>query len=333
MIKQFLKGAFTALTLGIILSLNTAAAEAGDSIEIDDSGNVTLMSDHAAEDGITALQFSLEVETDADADVYFEFNPENSVKISDYRYHAESNSLNIYMVGSEQLFDDMGLLNIGAVSAADKDGNIVDVNVSAMEDSLKYVYQNTLTDVSLNAETTASGTEPTATTATTVSTTAVTTKPNAATTASAAATTAKPTATATASAAESTAKPTTTTKATATETAVSHIASDEEIRNWAIEDYKDRTGVTAAKAEINENSEGQYEITLTDEAGNVLDTYVIDPVTGIGTNSANEEVNLPQTGNNSPATILIVIGGVIITVIGFCVVRSSGVIRRKKDEK
>ena len=32
---------------------------------------------------------------------------------------------------------------------------------------------------------------------------------------------------------------------------------------------------------------------LTDDSGNILDIYVINPETAIGTDSANEEVNLP----------------------------------------
>ena len=69
---------------------------------------------------------------------------------------------------------------------------------------------------------------------------------------------------------------------------------------------------------------------LTDDSGNILDIYVINPDTGIGTDSANEEVNLPQTGNNSLMNILIFLNAVILTGFGFYTVRLSGVIRRKK---
>ncbi|MDE5565239.1 MAG: hypothetical protein K2I93_08780, partial [Oscillospiraceae bacterium] len=85
--------------------------------------------------------------------------------------------------------------------------------------------------------------------------------------------------------------PTTTTVTTETitiEPTNNHIASDEEFCDWAISDYQSKTGITAVKAEINENAEGQYEITLFDASENVLDTYVIDPNTGICTYSANQ---------------------------------------------
>lgn len=347
MIKQILKGSFIALILGIILSFNTAAAESGYSIKIDDSGNVTLISENEDKNGVTVLQFSLKVKANSGADISFEFNSENNFKVSEYRYHPESSCLNIYLSDSEILFDGIDSINIGTVSAKDKAGKEVNVDVSAVDNSLKYVYQNALTSSSFDTETTTVVTGPASIT---TSTTITTAKPSAAT--STAKTTAKPTVT-TFSTVVTTAKPTvmtasavvTTTNTvvttfpvavttkTTTETSGRHIASDEEFCNWAIIDYKNKTDVTAAKAEINENSDGQYEIILTDDSGNVLDTYVIDPYTGIGTNSANEEVNLPQTGNNSVTNILTFGGAFLITIIGLFAVRSSGVIRHKKDEE
>jgi len=120
---------------------------------------------------------------------------------------------------------------------------------------------------------------------------------------------------------------------TTTTTAITHIAYDEELCKWAINDYQKKTGVLADKAEIDKNSKEQYNITLLDEAGNVLDTYVINPDTGIGVNSDNEEVNLPQTGNNSMMNILIALGAALLMGFGFYTVKISGVINRKKNEK
>ena len=59
---------------------------------------------------------------------------------------------------------------------------------------------------------------------------------------------------------------------TTEETTVTHIASDEDLCDWAIVDYEDKTGITAAEAEI----------TLTDQDDEVLDVYIIDPNTGKG---------------------------------------------------
>ncbi|MDE6088165.1 MAG: LPXTG cell wall anchor domain-containing protein [Oscillospiraceae bacterium] len=118
-----------------------------------------------------------------------------------------------------------------------------------------------------------------------------------------------------------------------TTTTIQHIASDEELCDWAINDYEDKTGVTPVNAEITEDPDGQYEITLTDQDDEVLDVYVIDPNTGIGTDSNHEEVNLPQTGNNSLTNMLIAFGSLMTTAFGFLAVKSSGVLRRKKNEK
>ena len=327
--KQFIKCALIALTLGVILPLNVAAAEATNSIKIDNLGNVTLMSDQAEKDGITAIQLSLKVKADPDADISFEFNSENNVKVSEYRYHAESSCLNIYLSNSEPLFGGSDLLDIGAVSAKDTAGNSVDVKVDAVENSLKYVYQNTLTEVAFNVETAATETTTTELATTTTTTTQSETTTTTTTTQPATTTTTTTTQPATTTTTTTTA----TTEAITIEPTNNHIASDEEFCDWAISDYQSKTGITAVKAEINENAEGQYEITLFDASENVLDTYVIDPNTGIGTNSANQEVNLPQTGNNLLTNLLIALGALMLMGLGFYTVKISGIIHRKENKK
>lgn len=328
MLKKVLLGAFTALSLGAIISLNIGAVEAANNIKIDEAGNVILVSDNEETDGVTALQLSLKVDSDIDVDVSFEFNSENDIKISEYRYHEETNCLNIYISDSKPLFDGEDILDIGSVSAKDIDGNSVDVEIDVVKDSLKYVYQNTLMEDEFEVQI-----ETKPTTAATTSTT-TTTKPTTTTTTSTTTTT-KPTTTTTTS--TTTTSTTTTTKLTTTTTTTEanngHIASDEELRTWAITDYQDATGITAAKAEINENSEGLYEITLSDDSGSVLDVYVIDPDTGVGTNSANEEINLPQTGNNTMTNVLIALGALMFMVLGVYIIKISGIIRREENEK
>ena len=81
-----------------------------------------------------------------------------------------------------------------------------------------------------------------------------------------------------------------------TTTTPTHIASDEEICDWAVKDYAKKTGVTPENAEIEYTADGNAVITLTDAEGNVLDVYTVDPATGVGTESDGGEVNLPQTG-------------------------------------
>ena len=64
---------------------------------------------------------------------------------------------------------------------------------------------------------------------------------------------------------------------------------------WSQKDYQDKTGTTA-NAAITGWSDTEYEITLTDDDDNVLDTYTVNPDTGVGTDAQGKEVNLPQTG-------------------------------------
>ena len=113
-----------------------------------------------------------------------------------------------------------------------------------------------------------------------------------------------------------------------------HIASDDDLRNWAINDYKNKNknGQTNISAEITSKSNDTYEITLRDKDGNTVDVYTIDPVTGSGSNSANEDVDLPQTGSNSMKNWMILLGAFILIMCGWFSVRSSGFIRRKESE-
>ena len=73
-------------------------------------------------------------------------------------------------------------------------------------------------------------------------------------------------------------------------------------------------------------------LTLTDENGNVLDVYTVDPKTGTGTDSSNAEVNLPQTGNNSMTNWLLCVGAAMFMAFGFGAVKASGIFKRKEDE-
>ena len=127
----------------------------------------------------------------------------------------------------------------------------------------------------------------------------------------------------------------TTTKPTSTKpvtTTVKHIASDEDLCNWSVKNYNGKNESSAATAEITDKSNSQYQITLTDDSGDVLDVYEINPETGIGHDSNGNEVNLPQTGNNSLKNIMVVLGAFMMTVFGFVSVKFSGIFRRKENE-
>ena len=103
--------------------------------------------------------------------------------------------------------------------------------------------------------------------------------------------------------------------------------SDDELAQWAIKDYQDKTGVTAASAEVKPISDDKYEIVLKDADGNILDTYTINPETGIGTNSSNDAVDLPQTGMSGAHKAIAGLAA-LMTLTGVALVAKS----RRKDE-
>lgn len=77
--------------------------------------------------------------------------------------------------------------------------------------------------------------------------------------------------------------------------------------------------------EINDTADGKCEITLKDVSGNVLDVYTIDRQTGEGTNSANEPINLPQTGNYSLTNVFIALAAFMMIIFGAATAKSSRV--------
>ena len=95
--------------------------------------------------------------------------------------------------------------------------------------------------------------------------------------------------------------------------------TQEDFKDWAMKDYTTKTGNAPAKAALLETADGNYTITLTDEDGEVLDVYTVNPETATGTNMANEVVSLPQTGYSDIykvlvglATLMTVGGGTLI---------------------
>jgi len=106
------------------------------------------------------------------------------------------------------------------------------------------------------------------------------------------------------------------------------LQSDDVLKAWSEKDYYTKTGKTVT-ADITAKNDAFYEITLTDEAGNVAATYKIDPVTAIGTDAAGAEVNLPQTGNNSVHAAAAVGGAAALIAAGYWLMRRAS---RKKDE-
>ena len=98
-------------------------------------------------------------------------------------------------------------------------------------------------------------------------------------------------------------------------------------------DYKSRTGKEAAESVLKENYDGTFTVILSDDKGNVLDKYIIDPETGMGRNSKGEKVDLPQTGNNSVKTVAAAAVAVSFMTVGAAAVYASGIGRKKKDNE
>ena len=102
--------------------------------------------------------------------------------------------------------------------------------------------------------------------------------------------------------------------------------TQEDFKDWAMKDYATKTGNTPAKAALLETADGSYAITLTDEDGEVLDVYTVNPETATGTNMANEVVSLPQTGYSDIYKIFVGLA-TLMTVSGVTLIVKT----RKKD--
>lgn len=110
-----------------------------------------------------------------------------------------------------------------------------------------------------------------------------------------------------------------------------NIASDEQLCSWANKDYQSKNKVTDTNASIKSTADGDREITITDSKGNVLDKYTIDPKTGKGVNSANEAVDLPQTGINSMYKLFTILGAFIMIGLGIICIKGSMKVRRREE--
>lgn len=321
------------------IKVATVSAEAGS--EIDVPVEIT------SNEGIVAISFTIEYDTDAlelvsvkDCGLFADasYTPGGDLTAVPFRVMWE-NALatdNYTDTGSVAVFHfnvldtaESGLSEIKINVEAD---NTFDVNMDDV------AFESVNGGIEIAGEETTTTTTETTTTTTTTTTTAATTTTEETTTTTEETTTTETTTTTTTEATtttteETTTESTTTVSETTTTTTEKYFASEDELCNMAIEDYKQKTGTTPAKAEATTNADGTLSIVLTDESGKVLDTYVIDPVTGIGTNSNGSEVNLPQTGNNSMKTVAATSAALALTLLGSFAVVKSGVIRKKEDEQ
>lgn len=133
--------AFIAVCLALPMqAFATEMQEDSQRIELSQNENkvdVAVTSSVAAREEISSLQLSLKVVSTGDADIQFVPNSSLPAKIVDSRYHADTETLNIYVAGGTALFDKSSpTCRLGSLVVASKDGV---VTVSALEGSLKYV--------------------------------------------------------------------------------------------------------------------------------------------------------------------------------------------------
>ena len=115
-------------------------AQSGDGFLLDEEGNVTLVSDHAAKEEISSFQFSVKVDSAEAKSVEFQFG-ENSARVTEFRYDQAGDNLNVYVAGVDPLFEEnTDTLDVGKIVILDGNGNPVPATVTVVEDSLQYVY-------------------------------------------------------------------------------------------------------------------------------------------------------------------------------------------------
>ena len=141
--RYIVQGFMTMILFAVMLPMRVSAAS-GDEFQVDRSGGVTLVSDHAADEGVSSLQFSLTVEPDGAADVGFEFY-DSRAQITGSYYNAEENKLNVYMAGTKALFaPGSSALQIGRVVVRGSSGGDAPATGSIGENPLQYVYGSEL---------------------------------------------------------------------------------------------------------------------------------------------------------------------------------------------
>ena len=211
---------------------------------------------------------------------------------------------------------------------------LITINKSSQDSTTTSTTTTTSDITTTSTTTTTSDTTTTSTTTTTsdTTTTSTTTTTSDTTTTSTTTTTSDTTTSTSATSSNATTTATTSETITTTEDATISV-TPYELSNWAENDYFKKTGVEPYTSTYTENADGTLTITLIDEAGAILDKYTVHPNTGIGFNSTGEEVNLPQTGNNSMKNWLIVFGALMLIGLGVVSVKTSRVSFRRKDEQ
>lgn len=121
-------------------------------LENGESATIEAKLSNASEEKVSSIQFSIKVTakdgSQADNNVLekieeLTFSPDETlaskVKICDQRYHKDTGVLDIYIAGTEPIFESENKLNAGTVTAKYKDNLKEDVYIKVEEDSFKAV--------------------------------------------------------------------------------------------------------------------------------------------------------------------------------------------------
>ncbi|MCM1059807.1 MAG: hypothetical protein NC452_05890 [Eubacterium sp.] len=145
MINRFKKslGAIAAAVFCVLAMTLTVFAADVQKIELVPDGGeaeIILTFPQASAEAIASLQIALRVTADS-GDIRAEFIPDGGLaaKIVESRYHSDAGVLNIYLAGTEPLFDPSSpALVIGKVRISSETGG-ASADVSVIEDSVKFV--------------------------------------------------------------------------------------------------------------------------------------------------------------------------------------------------
>ncbi len=101
--------------------------------------------------------------------------------------------------------------------------------------------------------------------------------------------------------------------------------TDAQIAEMAAADRSQKTGKTVTVRGTTDLQGGSLQIQFDDGS-----EYIIDQITGVGTDADSNPVILPQTGNHDRSTAAAAAGSVVLMMLGAAAVYASGVLRRKE---
>lgn len=129
------------LSLIFWLALSSGVcAEEGESVRLDDKGNVIISSSDMAEDGASTMSMTISVEAAETDSVEFVFAGIGA-EVLEYRYNREEKKLLLYIAGVNSLFPaGTDTLTIGQIVVKDGNGAGVSTNVRIEDGAIQYVY-------------------------------------------------------------------------------------------------------------------------------------------------------------------------------------------------